>query len=77
LCGAVTSASCLQATAERIATKSMNKGWHNVRVVMKGLGFGKQSAVRALIKAGLNVTEIHEHTPLPHNGCRPPKKRRV
>lgn len=66
-----------QATAEKIAAKSLERGFFLVRIVMKGTGFGKQSAVRALLKSGLRVSDIHEVTPLPHNGCRAPKKRRV
>lgn len=47
------------------------------RVVMKGLGYGKQSAVRAITKSRLRVLEIHEQTAIPHNGCRAPKRRRI
>ena len=66
-----------QATAEQIASRSLEKGYFLVRVVMKGLGYGKQSAVRALFKSGLRISDIHELTPTPYNGCRAPKKRRV
>lgn len=65
-----------QATAEKIAAKSLEKGFLQVRLVMKGLGFGKQSAARALMKSGLKITEIHEQTAIPYNGCRAPKRRR-
>lgn len=66
-----------QATAEKIAAKSQEKGFFLVRVVMKGLGYGKQSAVRAIIKSGIKVSSMHELTPVPYNGCRAPKRRRT
>lgn len=47
------------------------------RIVMKGLGYGKQTAVRALTKSRLKIMEIHEQTAVPHNGCRAPKRRRI
>ena len=65
-----------QATAEKIAAKCTEKGYFVNRIVMRGMGPGKHSAVTALAKSGLKITEIHEATSLPHNGCRAPKKRR-
>lgn len=65
-----------QATAEKIAARSAEKGYNVVRIVMRGMGPGKHSAVTTLAKSGLKVVEIHEATSMPHNGCRAPKKRR-
>lgn len=66
-----------QATAEKLVISAINLGFFSVKIIMKGLGYGKQSAVRAIYKSGLKITNIEDRTPLPHNGCRPPKKRRV
>lgn len=66
-----------QAVAELVATKTLNLGFDSVIVKIKGLGYGKLSAIRALYKSKLNVTQIIELTPIAHNGCRSPKKRRV
>lgn len=66
-----------QAVAEIVATKALNLGFDSVTVKIKGLGYGKLSAIRALYKSKLNVARIIELTPIAHNGCRPPKKRRV
>lgn len=66
-----------QAVAELVATKALNLGFDSVIVKMKGLGYGKLSSLRALYKSKLSVTQIMELTPIAHNGCRPPKRRRV
>lgn len=66
-----------QAAAELLATKALNLGFYSIAVKIKGLGYGKESSVRALYKSKLVITKISEITPIPHNGCRAPKKRRV
>lgn len=66
-----------QAVAELIATKALNLGFDSVILKIKGLGYGKLTAIRALYKSKLSVTQIIERTPIAHNGCRLPKKRRV
>ncbi len=66
-----------QVAAERAATVAVECGMKNVDVRVKGPGPGRESAVRALNAAGLKITNIADVTPIPHNGCRAPKKRRV
>ena len=66
-----------QMTAEDAAKKAMEQGMKNIEVYVKGPGAGRESALRALQAAGFNVTMIKDVTPIPHNGCRPPKRRRV
>jgi small subunit ribosomal protein S11 len=66
-----------QMAAEACARKAQDAGMRSVVVHVKGPGGGRESAVRALQAAGLNVTSIKDVTPIPHNGCRPPKRRRV
>ena len=66
-----------QIAAERAVDMAMEYGVKNVDVLVKGPGSGRDSAVRALNAKNLRVTSITDVTPLPHNGCRPPKKRRV
>jgi small subunit ribosomal protein S11 len=66
-----------QRAAEDAANKATKFGLREVEVKIKGPGAGRESAVTALQSAGLNVKAIEDVTPLPHNGCRPPKKRRV
>ncbi len=66
-----------QMTAEDAAKKAAIHGMRNVEVFVKGPGAGRESALRALQTAGFNVTMIRDVTPIPHNGCRPPKRRRV
>lgn len=63
--------------AEKVATEAIGMGLMRVDVRVKGPGSGRESAIRALAVAGLEVLSIKDITPLPHNGCRPPKKRRV
>lgn len=66
-----------QVTAENVAKKVTEFGMKTISVRIQGPGTGRDSAVRGLISSGLNVTTIKDITPIPHNGCRPPKKRRV
>ncbi len=66
-----------QVAAEDAARKAMDHGVKNVSVLIKGPGSGRESALRAIGAVGLNVTAIRDVTPIPHNGCRPPKRRRV
>ena len=63
--------------ADSAAKKAMEHGLRNVSVYVKGPGSGREAAIRSLQAAGLAVTSIVDRTPIPHNGCRPPKKRRV
>ena len=64
-------------TADKAAKEAMGMGLTSVEVRVKGPGSGRESAIRALAVAGLQITTIKDVTPLPHNGCRPPKRRRV
>lgn len=66
-----------QVAAEEAAKKAMDAGMKTVAVLVKGPGSGRESAVRAVSAAGLKVSMIKDVTPIPHNGCRPPKRRRV
>ncbi len=66
-----------QMTAEAAAKEAFDLGLKKVEVLIKGVGSGRDAAVRALNTAGLEISSIKDITPLPHNGCRPPKKRRV
>ncbi len=66
-----------QMAAEDAAKKAMEHGLRNVEVYVKGPGAGRESAIRALQGIGFNVSIIKDVTPIPHNGCRPPKRRRV
>tara|TARA_B100001013_G_scaffold107204_1_gene61325 strand:- start:260 stop:655 length:396 start_codon:yes stop_codon:yes gene_type:complete len=63
--------------AEKVANEAINLGLTSVAVRVKGPGSGRESSIRALAVAGLQITSIRDVTPLPHNGCRPPKRRRV
>ena len=63
--------------AESIAAAAAQAGLREVSVIVKGPGLGRISSIKALKTAGLNVVSISDTTPIPHNGCRPPKKRRV
>jgi len=66
-----------QRAAERIADKAKRMGIQEIEVKVRGPGAGRESAVTALQAAGLSIQSIEDVTPLPHNGCRPPKRRRV
>jgi len=66
-----------QVAAERAGTKAQEYGLKNMEVLVKGPGPGRESAVRSLNNLGFKITSITDVTPIPHNGCRPPKKRRV
>ena len=66
-----------QIAAERAGTKAQEYGLKDISVKIKGPGPGRESALRAFNSIGLNVVSIEDVTPLPHNGCRPPKQRRV
>ena len=66
-----------QVAAEEVAKKAMEHGIRQIAVHVKGPGGGREGAVRALQAAGIKVTLIRDVTPAPHNGCRPPKRRRV
>ena len=66
-----------QKAAETAAKTSMDMGLRQVDVFVKGPGAGREAAIRTLVSTGLAVTSIKDVTPLPHNGCRPPKRRRV
>ena len=63
--------------AETAAKKAMEHGLKSVEVFVKGPGSGREAAIRALQTAGLEISSIKDVTPIPHNGCRPPKRRRV
>ncbi|MGE5482770.1 MAG: 30S ribosomal protein S11 [Bacteroidota bacterium] len=63
--------------AEKAARVAMDHGMREVEVLVKGPGAGRETAIRSLQAAGLDVTVIKDVTPIPHNGCRPPKRRRV
>ena len=66
-----------QVAAESSAREAINLGMKRVEVWVKGPGSGREAAIRSLQAAGLAISSIVDHTPIPHNGCRPPKKRRV
>ena len=66
-----------QVAAEDAARRAMDAGMKTVSIMVKGPGSGRESAVRAITNAGLKVALIKDVTPIPHNGCRPPKRRRV
>jgi len=66
-----------QIAAEDAVRKAMEHGLRSVTVLVKGPGAGRESALRAIANTGVRVTYIRDVTPIPHNGCRPPKKRRV
>ncbi|QJC31689.1 30S ribosomal protein S11 [Enterobacteriaceae endosymbiont of Donacia tomentosa] len=66
-----------QVAAERCAEVVKNYGIKNLEIMVKGPGPGRESTIRALNNAGFKITNITDITPIPHNGCRPPKKRRV
>ncbi|HLB25314.1 MAG TPA: 30S ribosomal protein S11 [Nitrospirota bacterium] len=66
-----------QMASENAAKKAMENGMRSVEVWINGPGSGRESAIRALQAVGLDITAIRDVTPIPHNGCRPPKRRRV
>jgi small subunit ribosomal protein S11 len=66
-----------QMAAQDCSSKAFEQGLRKVEVFVKGPGAGRESAIRTIQNAGIEVTAIRDVTPLPHNGCRPPKKRRV
>jgi small subunit ribosomal protein S11 len=66
-----------QTAAEKVAREAMEHGMKEVSVLVKGPGAGREAAIRSLQAAGLQVSLIKDVTPVPHNGCRPPKRRRV
>lgn len=66
-----------QITAKSAAKKALEHGLKDVEVFVKGPGSGRESAIRAIQAAGLRISAIRDVTPIPHNGCRPPKRRRV
>lgn len=66
-----------QMAADACAHKAMQQGMREVRVYVKGPGAGREAAIRAIQAAGLQINLIKDVTPIPHNGCRPPKRRRV
>lgn len=66
-----------QMASENAAKKAMEQGMRTVEVWVKGPGAGRESAIRALQSVGLDISAIRDVTPIPHNGCRPPKRRRV
>ncbi|MBU1061140.1 MAG: 30S ribosomal protein S11 [Candidatus Omnitrophica bacterium] len=66
-----------QITAKNAAKKALEHGLKDVEVFVKGPGSGRESAIRAIQAAGLRISAIIDVTPIPHNGCRPPKRRRV
>jgi small subunit ribosomal protein S11 len=66
-----------QVVAERAANEAKSQGLKEIEVWVKGPGSGRESAIRALQALGLTITVIRDVTPIPHNGCRPPKRRRI
>jgi len=66
-----------QVAAENAAKKALENGVRSVSILVSGPGAGRESAIRAIAQAGIRVTSIRDVTPVPHNGCRPTKKRRV
>lgn len=66
-----------QTAARNVASKAIELGMEKVEIVIKGRGNGRESSIRALKSAGLTILSIEDKTSVPHNGCRPPKKRRL
>jgi small subunit ribosomal protein S11 len=66
-----------QVAAEAAAKKALDNGMRSVSILVSGPGAGRESAIRAIAQAGIRVSSIRDVTPIPHNGCRPTKKRRV
>jgi small subunit ribosomal protein S11 len=66
-----------QTAAEKAALEALSTGMKSVEILVKGQGSGRETAIRAIEGAGFEITSIQDITPVPHNGCRPPKRRRV
>lgn len=66
-----------QTAAEKAALEAVSTGMKSVHILVKGQGSGRETAIRAIESAGFEISSIEDITPVPHNGCRPPKKRRV
>jgi small subunit ribosomal protein S11 len=66
-----------QVTAEEAAKKAMDAGMRSIDVYLKGPGAGREPAIRALAGLGMRILSLKDITPVPHNGCRPPKRRRI
>lgn len=66
-----------QSAADQAARVAIDQGLQEIDIFVKGPGSGRETAIRALQAAGLNISKIRDVTPIPHNGCRPPKRRRV
>nr|QYB19222.1 ribosomal protein S11 [Climaconeis cf. scalaris]QYB19354.1 ribosomal protein S11 [Climaconeis cf. scalaris] len=66
-----------QTAAEKAALEALNSGMKHVEILIKGQGSGRETAIRAIEEAGFEILSIQDRTSIPHNGCRPPKKRRV
>ena len=66
-----------QLAAEKAALEAVSSGMKNVEILVKGQGSGRETAIRAIEGAGFGILSIQDRTPVPHNGCRPPKRRRV
>jgi len=66
-----------QTAARNAASKAIELGMEKIEVIIKGRGNGRETSIRALKSAGLNILSIEDRTPIAHNGCRPPKKRRL
>jgi len=66
-----------QTAAEKAALDALSTGMKSVEILVKGQGSGRETAIRAIEGAGFEITSIQDITPVPHNGCRPPKRRRV
>ena len=66
-----------QRAADQAARKGADQGLREVEVFVKGPGSGREAAIRSLAAAGINIVSIRDVTPIPHNGCRPPKRRRI
>jgi small subunit ribosomal protein S11 len=66
-----------QTAAEKLALDALSTGMKNVEILIKGQGSGRETAIRAIEGAGFEITSIQDITSIPHNGCRPPKRRRV
>jgi small subunit ribosomal protein S11 len=66
-----------QVTAEDAAKKAMESGMRSIDIFLKGPGAGREPAIRALAALGMRITSMKDLTPVPHNGCRPPKRRRI